>query len=270
MTLSVSTLLEHMMPSLLSAVVKSCVTALVGVLALSGAWAQTTMSKDNSPGWYRMHIGSFEITALSDGTLDLPVDQLFPKVDPGRIQSLLARSFLASNVSLTVNAFLVNTGTRLVLIDTGTGRRRRSARNWANCSPSRTRGAGSLRLSLHVRPRLHNRRCARRAGPTGNGAGVIDRASVKVETAQCDVMADKYPDLDSARHERAGYTVSLRLGVPALAVVTRTAAASSPASEIAVPSPARTLVLCLRRTEGQRQRRPASLARVSTSRRALR
>ena len=79
------------------------------------------MSKDESPGWHRMHLGTFEITALSDGTLDLPVDQLFPKVDPGRLRSLLARSYLASNISLTVNAFLVNTGTRLVLIDTGTG-----------------------------------------------------------------------------------------------------------------------------------------------------
>jgi len=79
------------------------------------------MSKESSPGWYRMRLGSFEITALSDGTLDLPVDQLFPKVDPARIRTLLSRSYLAKDVTLTVNAFLVNTGTRLVLIDTGTG-----------------------------------------------------------------------------------------------------------------------------------------------------
>lgn len=109
------------MPSLLSAVIKLCVAAVSSVIAVSGAWAQTPMSKDASPGWYRMQLGSFEITALSDGTLDLPVDQLFPKVDPGRLRSLLARSYLAPTVSLSVNAFLVNTGTRLVLIDTGTG-----------------------------------------------------------------------------------------------------------------------------------------------------
>jgi len=109
------------MPRLLSVAVNVCVAAFVGALAVSGAWAQTPKSTSHSPGWYRMHLGSFEITALSDGTLDLPVDELFPKVDPARLRSLLARSFLASNVSLTVNAFLVNTGTRLVLIDTGTG-----------------------------------------------------------------------------------------------------------------------------------------------------
>lgn len=38
-----------------------------------------------------------------------------------RIRSLLARSYLFTNVELVVNAFLVNTGTKLILIDTGTG-----------------------------------------------------------------------------------------------------------------------------------------------------
>jgi len=109
------------MPSVLSAFFRLWVPASLSVFAVSGALAQTPMSKADSPGWYRMHIGSFEITALSDGTLDLPVDQLFPKVNPDRIRSLLARSYLAPTISLTVNAFLVNTGTRLVLIDTGTG-----------------------------------------------------------------------------------------------------------------------------------------------------
>ncbi len=109
------------MPSFLSAVIKLCVFALLGTVAVSDAWAQTPMPKDGSPGWYRMQLGSFEITALSDGTLDLPVEQLFPKEDPSRIRSLLARSYLGSTISLAVNAFLVNTGTRLVLIDTGTG-----------------------------------------------------------------------------------------------------------------------------------------------------
>ena len=109
------------MHSLLYAAFKLCVTAVMGVIVVSGALAQTPVSKDASPGWYRMHVGTFEITALADGTLDLPVDHLFPKVDPGRIRALLARSYLAPKVSLTVNAFLVNTGTRLVLIDTGTG-----------------------------------------------------------------------------------------------------------------------------------------------------
>ncbi len=68
-----------------------------------------------------MRLGQFEVTALSDGTLELPVDKIFTKVSPSRIRSLLSRAYLSNEVTLTVNAFLVNTGTRLVLIDTGTG-----------------------------------------------------------------------------------------------------------------------------------------------------
>ena len=101
--------------------IKSTTVALISVATLSGAHAQTLPSNDVSPGWYRMRLGQFEITALWDGTLDLPVDKIFTKVDPDRIHSLLSRSYLSNEVTLTVNAFLVNTGTKLVLIDTGTG-----------------------------------------------------------------------------------------------------------------------------------------------------
>ena len=101
--------------------INSAAVALIAGLALSGAHAQTPMSNDATPGWYRMRLGQFEITALSDGTLDLPVDKIFTKVSPGRMRSLLSRAYLSNEVTLTVNAFLVNTGTRLVLIDTGTG-----------------------------------------------------------------------------------------------------------------------------------------------------
>jgi hypothetical protein len=91
--------------------IKSSTVAIVAVFAICCAHAQTPLSNDVSPGWYRMRLGQFEITALWDGTLDLPVDKVFTKVDPGRIRSLLSRAYLSNEVTLTVNAFLVNTGT---------------------------------------------------------------------------------------------------------------------------------------------------------------
>lgn len=108
------------MRKLLSAI-KSYLPVFVSALAVSSALAQIPTAKDEAPGWYRMRLGNFEVTALSDGTLELPVDKLFTKVNPNRIRLLLARSYLSNDVRTTVNAFLVNTGTRLVLIDTGTG-----------------------------------------------------------------------------------------------------------------------------------------------------
>jgi glyoxylase-like metal-dependent hydrolase (beta-lactamase superfamily II) len=63
-------------------------------------------------------LGSFEITALSDGTVALPVDKLL-KAKPGRVDKLLARSYLKAPVETSVNAYLINTGSKLVLVDTG-------------------------------------------------------------------------------------------------------------------------------------------------------
>lgn len=100
---------------------RSILFSLTAVLVLSSAHAQAPMAKDATPGWYRMRLGTFEITALSDGTLQLPADEIFTSVSPARIRALLSHAYLTNDVTVTVNAFLVNTGTKLVLIDTGTG-----------------------------------------------------------------------------------------------------------------------------------------------------
>ncbi len=83
------------------------------------AHAQVPMAKGQAPGWYRMMLGSFQVTALSDGTVALPVDKLLTQVSPARVESLLARSYLKAPVETSVNAYLIHTGTKLVLIDAG-------------------------------------------------------------------------------------------------------------------------------------------------------
>ena len=83
------------------------------------AHAQVPMAKGQAPGWYRMMLGSFQVTALSDGTVALPVDKLLTQVAPARVESLLARSYLKAPVETSVNAYLIHTGAKLVLIDAG-------------------------------------------------------------------------------------------------------------------------------------------------------
>jgi len=84
----------------------------------TAAWSAAPQVKTQAPGYYRMMLGEFEITALSDGTVALPVDQLLnqPAAKTGKA---LARAHLKVPVDTSVNGFLVNTGSKLVLIDTG-------------------------------------------------------------------------------------------------------------------------------------------------------
>ena len=71
---------------------------------------------------YRFKVGDYEVTAISDGYIDLDV-ALFPKSTPDEAGKLLAKAFREKTGKLrsSVNAFVVNTGDTLVLIDSGTG-----------------------------------------------------------------------------------------------------------------------------------------------------
>lgn len=91
-----------------------------GLLALGGAaQAAAPMAKTPAPGYFRIMLGAFEVTAVSDGTVDLPVDQVLHQ-PPAQTTKDLAAAHLTLPVETSVNAYLINTGTKLVLIDAGT------------------------------------------------------------------------------------------------------------------------------------------------------
>ena len=83
--------------------------------ALAGA----PMAKTQAPAYYRLMLGDFEVTALSDGTVKLPVKDLLTNTTPAKVGAALKRSFLPDMVETSVNAYLINTGSKLVLVDTG-------------------------------------------------------------------------------------------------------------------------------------------------------
>ena len=101
------------------------VGGLVGSAAYSilgaPAWAKAALSGHQVIGAYRHAVGSFEVIALNDGMIELPV-AMFLGADPAEAGKLLSsRSLPADKSPTAVNAFIVNTGDKVVLIDSGTG-----------------------------------------------------------------------------------------------------------------------------------------------------
>jgi hypothetical protein len=66
--------------------------------------------------------GDYQLTALYDGVWYLPIDDKFVRNASGAdVNQALAAVFLPPNIfPISFTALMVNTGTKLVLIDTGT------------------------------------------------------------------------------------------------------------------------------------------------------
>ena len=58
----------------LSSCARGWLLAAALAFASLAASAGAPQAKGQAPGWYRIMIGDFEVTALNDGTVGLPVD----------------------------------------------------------------------------------------------------------------------------------------------------------------------------------------------------
>lgn len=100
--------------------IRGAALALACALAVPAAvQAEAPMARTAAPGFFRMMLGSFEVTALYDGAIELQVDQLLTHTTPSQVERLLARARQTTTVPTSVNGFLIHTGSKLVLVDTG-------------------------------------------------------------------------------------------------------------------------------------------------------
>ena len=91
--------------------------ALMGLAPLAQAEAPRVATQ--VPGYYRAQLGQFEITALFDGALELDT-KLLRNASATDLQRLLSRMFVGNpKMQTAVNAYLINTGSNLVLVDAG-------------------------------------------------------------------------------------------------------------------------------------------------------
>jgi glyoxylase-like metal-dependent hydrolase (beta-lactamase superfamily II) len=95
--------------------------ALAVFLNAPAARAAAPRPNIENPGFYRMTLGGFDVVALSDGSHPFPVESVMIDTSKEAVDAALAGEDLALPLQGSINAFLINTGEKLVLIDTGAG-----------------------------------------------------------------------------------------------------------------------------------------------------
>jgi glyoxylase-like metal-dependent hydrolase (beta-lactamase superfamily II) len=91
--------------------------------AVESAKASTPLQGKQAPGWYRYKVGEIEVTVVTDGARTFPLtDSYVTNVKKEEVSAMLAANFLdPANITNSYSPIVVNTGSKLVLIDTGNG-----------------------------------------------------------------------------------------------------------------------------------------------------
>lgn len=110
----------HPLRITLSAIALAAAALSAGTFSMP-ALAAAPMAKTTAPAFYRTMLGDFEVTALGDGTLAIPPEKVLTNIPPERVKKQLDRHYQTSPLDFSINAYLINTGSKLVLIDTGAG-----------------------------------------------------------------------------------------------------------------------------------------------------
>ena len=91
----------------------------MSTLLTAPAYAEAPMAKTQVPGYYRIMVGSIEVTALLDGVMQLD-KSLLQHAEDKKLNRALDRMFVGNpKMTTAVNAYLINTGKNLVLVDAG-------------------------------------------------------------------------------------------------------------------------------------------------------
>lgn len=75
-----------------------------------------------APSFFRYRVGDLQLTAINDGMAYRSLDGFVPNAPPGAVQQALAENFLPTDrFPISFTTLVVNTGSKLILIDTGNG-----------------------------------------------------------------------------------------------------------------------------------------------------
>jgi glyoxylase-like metal-dependent hydrolase (beta-lactamase superfamily II) len=97
--------------------------ALSASTAIPPARAAAPAAGKQAPGFYRYKVGDYEVTVVTDGVnrFKLP-DNFVGNVSKDEVNAALAAAYLEKDMmAVPYSPIVVNTGSRLIVIDTGTG-----------------------------------------------------------------------------------------------------------------------------------------------------
>lgn len=96
-------------------------SVLVILMTVNGLNAMAQIVAPQS-GYYRLRVGTVEVIALSDGTVPVNAMELFhDALQPERVSHLLKDAYLNDEVEVSINAYLIKTPGKLILVDAGAG-----------------------------------------------------------------------------------------------------------------------------------------------------
>ncbi len=98
-------------------------SALTSSFAVWPAHAAVPLAGAQAPGFYRYKVGSYECTSINDGARSFPLPDTFvTNVKKDEALAAAEASYMPQGmVTVPFNPQLINTGSKLVLIDTGNG-----------------------------------------------------------------------------------------------------------------------------------------------------
>src|SRR5262249_22679717 len=119
------TMMTNLRMTFLSKTVSLVVAAMVaGMTPARSAPADAPASaagggRQQTPGYYRKKMGEFRLPSLSDGNAPRDLSKIMSK--PDEVRAAFAASHEALPVQISINCFLIDTGTHRILVDTGAG-----------------------------------------------------------------------------------------------------------------------------------------------------
>ncbi|MEP7243153.1 MAG: MBL fold metallo-hydrolase [Gammaproteobacteria bacterium] len=102
-----------------TALLSACILA--GISGTTSSATSAGVAAQSPPSVYRFMIGDVRVVALSDGTVPINLHDLLRGIAPEQTDALLAHSYSSNPVEASITAFLLESGSRHVLVDTGAG-----------------------------------------------------------------------------------------------------------------------------------------------------